>query len=216
MRRCPVGIVGLLEADLLQALPLFVFMGALLNRLPLARILFRTALRPFGGARGATLALGAILGPMNGSVSANAIALTRAIEPALAEHEVPPAESIALLTIASTLGVLVPPSLVLILLGDAMMAAHTIALTATGRADRIINTQGRLSWRHAAGGTVPRAPAWSWRSCAGSAADACLCRHPAKPFWRSLPSASSSGCLSASRSVISTPSKRRRWERSAC
>ncbi|MCP4560980.1 MAG: TRAP transporter large permease subunit [Bosea sp.] len=137
----PSRIVGLLEADLLQALPLFVFMGALLNRLPLARILFRTALRPFGGARGATLALGAILGPMNGSVSANAIALTRAIEPALAEHEVPPAESIALLTVASTLGVLVPPSLVLILLGDAMMAAHTIALTATGRADRIINTQ---------------------------------------------------------------------------
>jgi len=137
----PSRIVGLLESDLLQALPLFVFMGALLNRLPLARILFRAALRPFGGARGATLALGAILGPMNGSVSANAIALTRAIEPALAEREVAPAESIALLTVASTLGVLVPPSLVLILLGDAMMAAHTIALNTTGRADRIINTQ---------------------------------------------------------------------------
>lgn len=137
----PSLLVGLLESDLLQALPLFVFMGALLNRLPLARILFRAALRPFGGARGATLALGAILGPMNGSVSANAIALTRAIEPALAEHEVGPAESVALLTVASTLGVLVPPSLVLILLGDAMMAAHTIALNATGRVDRIINTQ---------------------------------------------------------------------------
>ncbi|WP_199087206.1 TRAP transporter large permease subunit [Bosea sp. ASV33] len=137
----PSRLVGLLESDLLQALPLFVFMGALLNRLPLARILFRAALHPFGGARGATLALGAILGPMNGSVSANAIALTRAIEPALAEHEIAPAESVALLSVASTLGVLVPPSLVLILLGDAMMAAHTIALNATGRAGRIINTQ---------------------------------------------------------------------------
>lgn len=137
----PSRLVGLLESDLLQALPLFVFMGALLNRLPLARILFRAALRPFGGARGATLALGAILGPMNGSVSANAIALTRAIDPALAEHQVPPAESVALLTVASTLGVLVPPSLVLILLGDAMMTAHTIALNATGRVDRIVNTQ---------------------------------------------------------------------------
>ncbi len=137
----PSRLVGLLESDLLQALPLFVFMGALLNRLPLARILFRAGLRPFGGARGATLALGAILGPMNGSVSANATALTRAIEPALAEHEVTPAESVALLTVASTLGVLVPPSLVLILLGDAMMTAHTIALNATGRVDRIVNTQ---------------------------------------------------------------------------
>ena len=42
---------------------------------------------------------------------------------------------------ASTLGVVVPPSLVLILLGDAMMNAHTIAVTMTGREDRVINTQ---------------------------------------------------------------------------
>ena len=42
---------------------------------------------------------------------------------------------------ASTLGVLVPPSLVLILLSDAMLSAHTIAVTATGRNDRVINTQ---------------------------------------------------------------------------
>lgn len=32
----PTRIVGLLETDLLQALPLYVFMGALLNRLPIA------------------------------------------------------------------------------------------------------------------------------------------------------------------------------------
>src|SRR5215468_12014860 len=37
----PSRIIGLLETDLLQALPLFVFMGALLNRLPLADRLFR-------------------------------------------------------------------------------------------------------------------------------------------------------------------------------
>ena len=36
---------------------------------------------------------------------------------------------------------MVPPSLVLILLGDAMLNAHTLAVTATGRADRVINTQ---------------------------------------------------------------------------
>ena len=37
----PSRIIGLLETDLLQALPLYVFMGALLNRLPLADRLFR-------------------------------------------------------------------------------------------------------------------------------------------------------------------------------
>jgi TRAP-type mannitol/chloroaromatic compound transport system permease large subunit len=45
------------------------------------------------------------------------------------------------IAVASTLGVLVPPSLVLILLSDAMLSAHTIAVTQTGRADRVINTQ---------------------------------------------------------------------------
>jgi TRAP-type mannitol/chloroaromatic compound transport system permease large subunit len=44
-------------------------------------------------------------------------------------------------SVASTLGVVVPPSLVLILLGDAMLNAHTLAVTATGRTDRVINTQ---------------------------------------------------------------------------
>jgi TRAP-type mannitol/chloroaromatic compound transport system permease large subunit len=37
--------------------------------------------------------------------------------------------------------VLVPPSLVLILLSDAMLSAHTMAVTATGRSDRVVNTQ---------------------------------------------------------------------------
>ena len=45
------------------------------------------------------------------------------------------------MAVASTLGVLVPPSLVLILLSDAMLSAHTIAVTTTGRNDRVINTQ---------------------------------------------------------------------------
>src|SRR5579883_673205 len=43
----PARIIGLLETDLLQALPLYVAMGALLNRLPLADILFRAGNRLF-------------------------------------------------------------------------------------------------------------------------------------------------------------------------
>lgn len=141
----PNRVVGLLESDLLQALPLFAAMGALLNRLPLADTLFRAGLGLSGGsaagAPASALVLGAVLGPMNGSVSANAIALTRAVEPGLVRAQVKAADRIALISVASTLGVLVPPSLVLILLGDAMMAAHTIALNSTGRMARIINTQ---------------------------------------------------------------------------
>src|SRR5471030_67384 len=141
----PSRIIGLLENDLLQALPLYVFMGALLNRLPLADRLFRCGValgRHGGGAPAlATLGLGALLAPMNGSVGASVAMLSRSVAPKLAQRGVPPAEGTALVCVASTLGVVIPPSLVLILLGDAMMRAHTEAAHATGSFARIVNTQ---------------------------------------------------------------------------
>ena len=85
--------------------------------------------------------LGALLGPMNGSVGASVLALSRVAEPRLAASGIALPRRAAIITVASTLGVVVPPSLVLILLGDAMLNAHTIAVTVTGREDRVINTQ---------------------------------------------------------------------------
>jgi TRAP-type mannitol/chloroaromatic compound transport system permease large subunit len=87
------------------------------------------------------MGLGALLGPMNGSVGASVLALSRVVAPRLAERGVPPPLRYAAVAVASTLGVVIPPSLVLILLGDAMLNAHTIAVTTTGRSDRVINTQ---------------------------------------------------------------------------
>jgi len=77
---------------------------------------------------------------MNGSVGASVLGLSRVISPRLDAEGVPPSRRDAVVAVASTLGVLVPPSLVLILLSDAMLSAHTIAVTQTGRNDRIINT----------------------------------------------------------------------------
>lgn len=141
----PSRIIGLLETDLLQALPLYVFMGALLNRLPLADRLFRCGVALGGRSGGApllaTLGLGALLAPMNGSVGASVAMLSRSIAPKLEARGVPAAESTALVCVASTLGVVIPPSLVLILLGDAMMRAHTEATNVTREMVRIVNTQ---------------------------------------------------------------------------
>jgi TRAP-type mannitol/chloroaromatic compound transport system permease large subunit len=78
---------------------------------------------------------------MNGSVGASVLALSRIVAPRLAAEGIAAPHRHALVAVASTLGVLVPPSLVLILLSDAMLSAHTIAVTATGRADRVVNTQ---------------------------------------------------------------------------
>ena len=141
----PSRVIGLLETDLLQALPMFVLMGGLLNRLPLADAMFRvfTCLggRSPAAAEMAGLGLGALLAPMNGSAGASVAMLSRVVAPRLRQSGVAEAPALATICAAGTLGVVVPPSLVLILLGDAMMRAHTEALNTTGAMVRIVNTQ---------------------------------------------------------------------------
>jgi tripartite ATP-independent transporter DctM subunit len=141
----PGRLINLFENDLLQALPLYVTMGLLLGRLPVADVLYRTsnALLPKRASAPLVsgMVLGALLGPMNGSVGASVLGLSRVVAPRLTAAGVPAATRDAVIAVASTLGVLVPPSLVLILLGDAMLSAHTTAVTVTGRNDRVINTQ---------------------------------------------------------------------------
>jgi tripartite ATP-independent transporter DctM subunit len=141
----PSRLINLLESDVLQALPLYVTMGLLLDRLPVADALYRAAQAVLPRKPSAPLVsgmlLGALLGPMNGSVGASVLALSRVVAPRLAAEGIAAPHRHAIVAVASTLGVLVPPSLVLILLSDAMLSAHTIAVTATGRTDRVVNTQ---------------------------------------------------------------------------
>ena len=141
----PSRLINLFENDLLQALPLYVTMGLLLDRLPVADALYRASNAALPRTPSAPLVsgmvLGALLGPMNGSVGASVLGLSRVVAPRLAAEGIPAPNRHALIAVASTLGVLVPPSLVLILLSDAMLSAHTVAVTATGRNDRVVNTQ---------------------------------------------------------------------------
>lgn len=159
LRSLPERIVGLLEHDLLQALVLYAVVGALLNHLALVGGLYsglRKAIARLAGRRAASemagLAVGMLMAPMNGSVGASLVTLSRTAGQAWAEEGMPPARRTALVAVASTLGIIVPPSLVLLLLGDAMLRAHTEGLSlaaqlglATARAGtRIINTQDVL------------------------------------------------------------------------
>ena len=141
----PSRLINLFENDLLQALPLYVTMGLLLDRLPVADALYRASNAALPRSPSAPLVsgmmLGALLGPMNGSVGASVLGLSRVVSPRLAAEGLPAPNRHAIIAVASTLGVLVPPSLVLILLSDAMLSAHTMAVTATGRSDRVVNTQ---------------------------------------------------------------------------
>jgi TRAP-type mannitol/chloroaromatic compound transport system permease large subunit len=149
----PTRIVGLLEHDLLQALPLYVLVGVLLQRLAVGDAVFATLESMFAklGAKGAAtplaaLSTGALIAPMNGSVASSASLLARLVAPRLQHAR--PAKATALVAAAATVGVVVPPSLVLLLLGDAMMRAHTEASNLPGyvvTGQRIINTQDVLN-----------------------------------------------------------------------
>ena len=138
--------LGLLENDLLQALPLYVFVGVLLQRLSLADTLFSAIARLFrwtgAGTSMAAFGVGALVAPMNGSVASSSAMLARLVAPRLGKMD--SATATALISVSSTIGVVVPPSLVLILLGDAMLRAHTEASNLPGYLlgnQRIINTQ---------------------------------------------------------------------------
>lgn len=193
----PSRMVGLLEHDLLQALPLYVLVGMLLQQLKVSDALFQTLARVFrftGTSQSlAGLGVGALIAPMNGSVASSASLLGRLILPQLktklrtdlADDRIDrntdtatDAKNIALVSAAATIGVVVPPSLVLLLLGDAMLRAHTEASNLAGfklnpmlNGGRIVNTQDVF---HAA--LLPAAAvlvlwflvAW-WQNCSTSA-----------------------------------------------
>lgn len=141
----PSRLTDLLDSDLLQALPVYVTMGLLLGRLPVAGALYSAcnAMLPRKASAPliSSMMLGALLGPMNGSVGASVLGLSRVISQRLDAEGVTPATRDAIIAVASTFGVLVPPSLVLLLLSDAMLSAHMFAALQTGRGDRVINTQ---------------------------------------------------------------------------
>jgi TRAP-type mannitol/chloroaromatic compound transport system permease large subunit len=151
----PGRVLGLLNHDLLQALVIYALVGALLIRLDLAGSVYgglRNTLRPLlprAAPALSGLALGALLAPINGSVGACLMTLNRSTAAAWAADGMPPARRTTLLAVASTLGVLIPPSLVLLLLGDAMLRAHTegldiahaLQLPLAAERIRVINTQ---------------------------------------------------------------------------
>ena len=171
LQALPARVLGLLEHDLLQAVALYALVGALLRELDVAG-----AVIDAGSALGRRLglgampaevlggyALGALAAPMNGSVGACASMLARTAAPRWRAAGLGASQTVALTAAAATLGAIVPPSLVLLLLGDAMMRAHTEALQIAGTHDvRVINTQDLVQ----AGAPVAALLALAWAASA--------------------------------------------------
>ncbi len=118
----PMRIWGVITNFTLVAVPLFIFMGVMLERSGIAADLLKAMGMAFGRLRGglavAVVVVGALLGASTGIVGATVVTMGLLALPTMIEYGYK--KELATGTIASsgTLGQIIPPSIVLVLLGD--------------------------------------------------------------------------------------------------
>ncbi len=128
------GIYWEAERDTLIAIPLFVFMGIMLQRSKIAEDLLITMANLFGPVPGglgiSVVFVGALLAATTGIVGATVVAMGLISLPAMMRNNY--SHSLATGTIAAsgTLGQIIPPSIVLIILADQLASAVDQADTA--------------------------------------------------------------------------------------
>jgi tripartite ATP-independent transporter DctM subunit len=114
--------------ETLLAVPLFVFMGVMLQRSKMAEELLETVAAQFGRARGglvlAVLAVGALLAASTGIVGATVVTLGLIALPSMLRHGYCPRLASGAVCASGTLGQIIPPSVVLVLLGDQLGSAY--------------------------------------------------------------------------------------------
>lgn len=128
------GVYWEVERDTLIAIPLFVFMGIMLQRSKIAEDLLVTMAQLFGPMPGglgiSVVFVGALLAATTGIVGATVVAMGLISLPAMMRNRY--SNSLATGTIAAsgTLGQIIPPSIVLIILADQLASAVDQASTA--------------------------------------------------------------------------------------
>jgi tripartite ATP-independent transporter DctM subunit len=107
---------------LLVAIPMFIFMGLVLERTGVAEHTLRACQRALGGSAAgmglSVVIVGVLLAASSGIVGASVVLLTLLALPRLAEAGYGPRLSSGLIASSGTLAILIPPSVMLIVLGD--------------------------------------------------------------------------------------------------
>jgi tripartite ATP-independent transporter DctM subunit len=123
----PMRIWGNMNEFVLVAVPLFIFMGAMLERSGLADDLLETLSLIFGRLQGglaiSVVVVGAILAATTGIVGASVVTMGILALPAMLRRKYSPELATGTIAAAGTLGQLIPPSIVLVVLGDVMGVA---------------------------------------------------------------------------------------------
>ncbi len=118
----PARIFGVVTNYTLLAIPLFVFMGVMLEKSKVAENMLETIGKAMGGLNGgmglAIILVGVLMGASTGIVGATVVTVGLLTLPALLKRGYSPSVSCGTICASGTLGQIIPPSLVLILLSD--------------------------------------------------------------------------------------------------
>ncbi len=132
----PERIYGIIQNELLLAVPLFIVMGVALERSRVAEDLLDAMGRLFGPVRGglgfAVTIVGALLAASTGIVGATVVTMGLLSLPTMLRRGYDPALACGTISAAGTLGQIIPPSIVLILLADVLSSAYQQAQRALG------------------------------------------------------------------------------------
>ncbi len=120
----PFRIMSVMQNTVLMAVPLFIFMGLVLQKTRLAEQLLESMGRLFGTLPGglamSTILVGALLAASTGVVGASVVAMGLISLPVMLAHQYDKKLACGTICAAGTLGQIVPPSIILIILGDVL------------------------------------------------------------------------------------------------
>ena len=120
----PYRTYGIMGNVTLMAVPLFILMGLILEKSKMAEGLLLSMGKLFGSVRGglaiSVVLVGAILAASTGIVGASVVMMSLIALPLMLKHGYSPALASGSIAASGTLGQLIPPSIVLIILGDQM------------------------------------------------------------------------------------------------
>ena len=132
----PSRLYGTMTNETLMAVPLFIFMGITLEKAKIAEDLLETMSALFGDFRGglaiSVILVGMLLAASTGIVGATVVTMGLLSLPSMIKRDYAQSLSTGVIAASGTLGQIIPPSIVLVLLGDVLSSAYTDAQTSQG------------------------------------------------------------------------------------
>ncbi|MAF15422.1 MAG: C4-dicarboxylate ABC transporter [Marinomonas sp.] len=120
----PFRIQSYMENTVMMAVPLFIFMGIVLQKTRLAEQLLEAMGKLFGSVRGglaiSTILVGSLLAASTGVVGASVVAMGLISLPVMMKYHYSKSLACGTICASGTLGQIIPPSIILIILGDVL------------------------------------------------------------------------------------------------